>query len=149
MPEEEEIAYKKYQEDYQTFKASRQQFSREEDLAILKRIVDLKGFYLVHGRSLWRSLEERSVCHKTQSWQSIKEHFLSVILPNITSYNLPAREIKHFRRGRENMEVTDETGQDTADADMENSRQKIQIRTKKSLRKKRSSKELRGLVVKT
>ena len=138
MPEEEEIAYKKYQEDYQTFKASRQQFSKEEDLAILNRIVDLKGFYLVHGSSLWRSLEERSVCHKTQSWQSIKEHFLSVILPNITSYNLPAREIKHFRRGRENMEVTDETGQDTADADVENSRQKIQIRTKKSTRKKRS-----------
>ncbi|KAK7792503.1 hypothetical protein R5R35_007173 [Gryllus longicercus] len=70
-------------------------YMKEEREAILWYIIDHKYFRRVKGRALWQSMEKEQVCIN-RTWQSMKEHFLKKILPQIESYHLNPEITKKF-----------------------------------------------------
>ena len=78
---------------------NQQPFTKKEDYEILKAIMNVGGFHLVAGNSIWQSIERKKVSR--HSWQAIKTHFHSEILPNINKFQLPTKVKELFKRGGE------------------------------------------------
>nr|CAD7262923.1 unnamed protein product [Timema shepardi] len=98
------------------FSASRI-YSRQEDISILEYIIQHQAYAHIGGVMLWRQMEEnldnalvvlsstaedgeievRISMGNTRTWQSLKEHFLKKVLPNIESYYLSRERVRAFR----------------------------------------------------
>nr|CAD7409979.1 unnamed protein product [Timema cristinae] len=66
----------------------RKLYTHNEKKAIVKYIVKNNGIDRVKGRALWEEMEEELKIGRT--WQSMKEHFIKSIVPNIDSFKIPA-----------------------------------------------------------
>lgn len=68
-------------------------YSIDEDILILKTIIEVDGYYRLRGRAFWQDMEKTGLFEPGgRSWQSLKEHFRKAILPNIYNpkYKIPA-----------------------------------------------------------
>ncbi|CAG2056371.1 unnamed protein product [Timema podura] len=81
------------------FSASRI-YSRQEDVSILEYITQHQAYAHIGGVMLWRQMEENM--GSTRTWQSLKEHFLKKVLPNIESYHLSCERVRAFRESSVN-----------------------------------------------
>nr|CAD7263534.1 unnamed protein product [Timema shepardi] len=63
-------------------------YTHNEKKAIVKYIVKNNGIDRVKGRALWEEMEEELKIGRT--WQSMKEHFIKSIVPNIDSFKISA-----------------------------------------------------------
>lgn len=79
-------------------------YTREEQTEILKFIIKKKAFSVLKSNSLWQDMS-RSVCGRSRTWQSLKEHFRKQIITQINSFTLPARQISRIQRGWAGEEV--------------------------------------------
>nr|CAD7459753.1 unnamed protein product [Timema tahoe] len=70
-------------------------YSRQEDVSILEYITQHQAYAHIGGVMLWRQMEENM--GSTRTWQSLKEHFLKKVLPNIESYHLSCERVRAFR----------------------------------------------------
>ena len=77
------------------FRQNANYYTRDEDLKIIKFIIDKKRFDDVKGNELWQVMEDRKVV-EGRSWQSMKERFRKVIRGKIKSYELEDNIIKAF-----------------------------------------------------
>ena len=73
-------------------------YSTEEDLRIIRFIVDNRRFLDVGGNELWKIMEERTVL-EGRSWQSMKERFRKGIAPKINQYKLDKTIVANFVKG--------------------------------------------------
>lgn len=64
-------------------------YTIEEDTLILKIIVEAKCFYKLRGNGFWKDLSQIGAFDRT--WQSLKERFRKIIMPDIFSdkYDIP------------------------------------------------------------
>nr|CAD7413932.1 unnamed protein product [Timema poppensis] len=65
-------------------------YTHNEKKAIVKYIVKNNGIDRVKGRALWEEMEEELKIGRT--WQSMKEHFIKSIVPNIDSFKISAND---------------------------------------------------------
>ena len=121
-------------QDFLRFRSDRLTFTREDDKAILRRIIDLQGFHLVNGTSVWKSLERKKVCRKANSWRSIMNRFHDEILPNISTFGLSARVVQQFRRGKAEQAMTDDSEEETVEQNIPPWKIRIRKRPKHQIR---------------
>merc|ERR1712111_69130 len=106
QPEVDSRSYKEQQSEVnttlETSTAStvsrRDLFSFEEDLAILRFIVDTKRYSEVKGNVLWEAMEKAKVC-PGRTYQSMKERFRRRIVPKLEKFKtkLSDLELKKIR----------------------------------------------------
>ncbi|KAJ8939386.1 hypothetical protein NQ314_011131 [Rhamnusium bicolor] len=65
-------------------------YTHDEDLRILRLIIDTKSHYRIRGKSFWQDLSNSG--HLDRSWQSLKERFERHILPRINDYDITSEE---------------------------------------------------------
>merc|ERR1719203_3207 len=65
----------------------RNPYTVNEDLKIVKFIVETKRYDETGGNSLWKTMEERKVV-PNRSWSSLKERFRKVIMGNIDQFEM-------------------------------------------------------------
>ncbi|PSN31617.1 hypothetical protein C0J52_18043 [Blattella germanica] len=70
-------------------------YSRSEQKAIVNFIIRKKAHHYVRGNRFWIVMEKKQLC-KGRTWQSLKEHFLKKILPNIKLFISSEDEISKF-----------------------------------------------------
>nr|CAD7605582.1 unnamed protein product [Timema genevievae] len=70
-------------------------YTRNEKKAIVKYIVKNNDIDRVKGRALWEEMEEELKIGRT--WQSMKEHFIKSIVPNMDSFKIPANDKSSLR----------------------------------------------------
>ena len=71
-------------------------YTKEEDLKILRYILDNRRMADTNGNTLWKLMEERKVLEE-RSWQSMKERFRKRIRNNLASYALSPKEMKDLK----------------------------------------------------
>lgn len=71
-------------------------YSTTEEQNIIKFVIDNDGYTYLRGRAFWQKVEDESGIER--SWQSLKEHFLKKMLPEIEkgSYEMTPEERKLF-----------------------------------------------------
>ena len=79
--------------------SSRQPYSRSDDEAILKHIVEGGHFSSVAGNELWIEIERLEVV-TGRSWQSLKEHFRKIIMRNLCSFRFLTKEQRSSLKAR-------------------------------------------------
>jgi hypothetical protein len=74
----------------------RRDYTRKEKLAIINFITKYRFHKYVKGREMWQKAEAAQIC-RNRTWQSMKEHFIKQIIPNIETYELSEEEIRKFK----------------------------------------------------
>jgi hypothetical protein len=71
-------------------------YTDEEDLNILRYIINKNGYELVKGNKFWRDMEENTQRNQTpiRSWQSLKERYRKRIIPHLNKYNIQIEFVK-------------------------------------------------------
>ncbi|XP_069680896.1 uncharacterized protein [Periplaneta americana] len=77
-------------------RAGRRDYTNEERVAIIQFLKKKKWQKYVKGREMWQKMEMARVC-PGRTWQSLKEHYIKKIIPNIETYGLTKEEAKKFR----------------------------------------------------
>ncbi|RWS31840.1 hypothetical protein B4U80_12684 [Leptotrombidium deliense] len=67
-------------------------YTREEDMILLRHLIDRHLISQVKGRYMWQQLEKGRVLNRT--WQSMKERYLKRILPELWKYDITFKEAK-------------------------------------------------------
>lgn len=75
----------------------RRDYTRKEKLAIINFITKYRCHNYVKGREMWQKAEAAQIC-PGRTWQSLKEHFIKKIIPNIESYDLSEEELCKFQK---------------------------------------------------
>ncbi|XP_042212527.1 uncharacterized protein LOC121859671, partial [Homarus americanus] len=70
-------------------------YSHKERTAILDYISKTKRFKDIKGRLLWQDMAEAQIC-PGRTWQSLKEHFLKRIIPNLRHTEPSDKVTKHI-----------------------------------------------------
>lgn len=78
-------------------KLGRRDYVDKERQAIISFISRHQCHNYVKGREIWQKAEAAQIC-PGRTWQSMKEHFIKKIIPNIKSYNLSKEEIHKFQK---------------------------------------------------
>lgn len=76
-----------------TRKRRREEFTMEEEYAILTYLQKHNRFSNTRGNNVWKNMATTESVGKRHTWQSLRERYLKKIVPNINKYNLP-EEIK-------------------------------------------------------
>lgn len=50
------------------------EYTLEEELAILKFIIEKEAYHILRGTTIWIEMEEAQITNN-RTWQSLKEHF--------------------------------------------------------------------------
>ena len=77
----------------------RRSYTKDEDEAILRYLLDTKRFNEVGGNAVWELMEIRAVVPERTA-QSMKERFRKRIMKNLGSYELTELEKADLRRSR-------------------------------------------------
>ena len=72
-------------------------YTQQEDLKIIKFILDNKRLADVKGNVVWKVMEDRKVVDD-RSWQSLKERYKKYISKNIKKYSLESDVIAMFSK---------------------------------------------------
>lgn len=78
----------------------RKPYTKEEEEAILKFIVEKEGYTSLRGCHFWETMEAAKVTERT--WQSMKEHFRKFMVANLNSTyyrHIHPAELNRIRRG--------------------------------------------------
>jgi len=79
------------------FRQDRKMYTKEDDLKIIKYLLENKRCGDVKGRTMWEMLAARNIV-EGRSWQSLRERFLKQIRKKLenkpNAYNLSQREIQ-------------------------------------------------------
>ncbi|PNF14803.1 hypothetical protein B7P43_G07011 [Cryptotermes secundus] len=78
-------------------KLRRRDYIHKERQAIISFISKHQYHNYVKGREIWQKAEAAQVC-PGRTWQSMKEHFIKKIIPNIKTYHLSEEEIYKFQK---------------------------------------------------
>ena len=84
--------------------SSRRPFTRSEDEAILRHILNNEDFSRVGGKKLWTEMEK---VVGGRSWQSLKERFRKKIMGNLRSFSFLTKEQRLSLRTRETLDVAE------------------------------------------
>ena len=82
--------------------SSRRPFTRSEDEAILRHILNNEDFSRVGGKKLWTEMEK---VVGGRSWQSLKERFRKKIMGNLRSFSFLTKEQRLSLKTRETFDV--------------------------------------------
>lgn len=93
---------------YKNFKDGKLNYTRAEEMQILKRLIELREFR-GSGNAIWKRMERSGVCNSNRSWESMRNRFLRYIRPNIRSFELDEKIVKKF---------LDPTSSDSSDDEM-------------------------------
>ncbi|XP_023215727.1 uncharacterized protein LOC111618422 [Centruroides sculpturatus] len=76
---------------------TRKEYTRKDDERIISYVLKTKGYNDVKGRSYWIQMQDRKVLPQ-RTWQSLKEHFVKKIIPNIHTFDLDPKQKRAFLR---------------------------------------------------
>ena len=78
----------------------RHPYSRAEQQQIVDYIINTKSYKFVKGVQLWQEMQKgNTVCKGRRTWQSMKEHFLKQIVPQLHIYkNVNEKAANSFKR---------------------------------------------------
>ena len=79
--------------------SSRRPYSRSEDEAILKHILEKEDFARVASRELWMEMERLEVV-SGRSWQSLEGRFRKIIMRKISSFRFLTKEQRSSLKAR-------------------------------------------------
>ena len=100
MEADKRIIDGKDQQVIRGFRQNANYYTRDEDLKIIKFIIEKKRFDDVKGNELWQVMEDRKVV-EGRSWQSLKERYIKVIRKAIREktdlYGLEADQEQRLR----------------------------------------------------
>ncbi|XP_022258359.1 uncharacterized protein LOC111089702 [Limulus polyphemus] len=74
---------------------ARKEYSVEDQQAIINFICTKNRYSEIKGTRLWKDMESKNVL-PSRTWQSMKEHFLKQIYPNLKAFNLSKLQIQKF-----------------------------------------------------
>ncbi|XP_067002350.2 uncharacterized protein [Anabrus simplex] len=77
------------------YRARRREYTFDDKKAIVNYISKTDSYHRVKGRKFWQSMVDHQVC-PGRTWQSLKEHYIKQIIPNICIFRLPEEEEKKF-----------------------------------------------------
>ena len=77
--------------EFHKFRADLTPFSRLEEDQILAWILKYKAFSLLRTDTIWMRMEKLEVV-QGRPWNSLKEHFMEYIVPNLCQFNISHRE---------------------------------------------------------
>ena len=77
--------------EFHKFRADLTPFSRLEEDQILAWILKYKAFSLLRTDTIWMRMEKLEV-FQGRPWNSLKEHFMEYIVPNLCQFNISHRE---------------------------------------------------------
>ena len=77
--------------EFHKFRADLTPFSRLEEDQILAWILKYKAFSLLRADTIWMRMEKLEVV-QGRPWNSLKEHFMEYIVPNLCQFNISHRE---------------------------------------------------------
>ena len=77
--------------EFHKFRADLTPFSRLEEDQILAWILKYKAFSLLGTDTIWMRMEKLEV-FQGRPWNSLKEHFMEYIVPNLCQFNISHRE---------------------------------------------------------
>ena len=78
----------------------RHPYSKAEQQQIVDYIINAKGYKFIKGVQLWKEMQnDNAVCRGRRTWQSMKEHFLKQIVPQLHIYkNVNEKVANCFKR---------------------------------------------------
>ena len=78
----------------------RQPYSKAEQQQIVDYIINTKSYKFIKGVHLWQEMQkDNAVCKGRRTWQSMKEHFLKQVTPQLHIYkNVNEKVASRFRR---------------------------------------------------
>ena len=74
-----------------------EEFTQEEDQAILSYVTNNGAYCQVDGEQIWRKMVRQKTV-QGHTWESIRGRFLTYIMENIQSYNLTDEQISFFKK---------------------------------------------------
>ncbi|KAJ9575972.1 hypothetical protein L9F63_007161 [Diploptera punctata] len=75
----------------------RKDYTKDEKMKILKYIINEKAYDSVKGRKFWEVMQARRIC-PGRTWQSMKEHFMKQIVPNINKFDIAEDTAERLKR---------------------------------------------------
>ena len=107
-------------------------YSRQEQEEIVDYIINTKQYTSVKGIQLWQSMEQdRAVGKGKRTWQSMKEHFLKQIVPQLHIFdNVNDKAATRFKRALMGLPVDISSG-DESSGEVSDPQEKTKSRKKK------------------
>ena len=92
--------------DFHKFRADLTPFSRVEEDQIVAWILKYKAFRLLRTDTIWMRMEKLEV-FQGRPWNSLKEHFMEYIVPNLCQFNISHREKLKIKAYMSDVDVRD------------------------------------------
>ena len=92
--------------DFHKFRANLTPFSRVEEDQIVAWILKYKAFRLLRTDTIWMRMEKLEV-FQGRPWNSLKEHFMEYIVPNLCQFNISHREKLKIKAYMSDVDVRD------------------------------------------
>ena len=81
--------------EYKAFKCEQIPFTDCERREILNGVIARHSYAMVSEDLLWKILQEKKLCRGRRTWQSMKEQFEKVIVPDISNYGLNRNKLSY------------------------------------------------------
>ncbi|XP_064637352.1 telomeric repeat-binding factor 2-interacting protein 1-like [Lineus longissimus] len=74
----------------------RKMYQVHEDKAIITYLVENRKLFKVNGNAVWKTMESLGITSHT--WQSMKDHYIKYVQPNLRAFDLPPKVTKDLCR---------------------------------------------------
>jgi len=109
IEEEEDDATRLYENEYKHHKSQKLPYSKKEQQEVVDWIVKYSAYKLLRGNLVWKRMEYLGV-GRGRSWQSLRQHFLKVVITQIHTYGLSRSEVTKFKVGLGLLEEVPDSG---------------------------------------